>query len=289
MATAKRNEYGPLTRVLLHPADLAFTGERIDEQWRALNFAAAPDPGRARDEYAAFRAILARSGADIVELPANAGLTLDAVYTHDASTISPRGMILCGMGKPARRAEPSAHRLVFETLGMPIAGAIEPPGLLEGGDVVWFDDRTAAIGHGYRTNAAGIAQFKRLLGDDVDVHVVPLPHHRGPGDVFHLMSIISPVDETLAVVYSPLMPVPFREWLLERGMQLVEVPPEEFDAMGANVLALAPRRCVMVEGAPITRARLEAAGAEVLTFAGMEISLKGGGGPTCLTRPLLRI
>lgn len=289
MATAKCNEYGALTRVLLHPADWAFTAEHVEQQWRALNFAAAPDPGRAREEYAAFRALVARSGAEIVELPAQSDLTLDAVYTHDASTISPRGMILCGMGKPARHPEPAAHRLVFEALGVPIAGAIEPPGQVEGGDIVWFDDRTVAIGHGYRTNAAGIAQFKALLGHDVEVHVVPLPHHRGPGDVFHLMSIISPVDETLAIVYSPLMPVPFREWLLERSMQLVEVPPEEFDSMGANVLALAPRRCVMVEGAPMTRARLEAAGAEVLTYDGVEISLKGGGGPTCLTRPLLRV
>jgi N-dimethylarginine dimethylaminohydrolase len=288
VATAKCNEYGPLTRVLLHPADQAFTAEQIEQQWRALNFAAPPDPGRAREEYAAFRALIARSGTEIVELPVHADLTLDAIYTHDASTISPRGMVLCGMGKHTRRHEPAAHRLVFETLGAPIAGTIEPPGQVEGGDIVWFDDRTAAIGHGYRTNAAGIAQFKELIGPDVDVHVVSLPHHRGPNDVFHLMSIISPVDETLAVVYSPLMPVPFREWLLERDMKLVEVPPEEFDAMGANVLALGPRRCVMVEGAPITRARLEAAGAEVLTYDGVEISLKGGGGPTCLTRPLLR-
>jgi N-dimethylarginine dimethylaminohydrolase len=126
------------------------------------------------------------------------------------------------------------------------------------------------------------------VGDDVDVVVVPLPHHRGPGDVFHLMSILSPVDENLAVVYSPLMPVPFREWLANRGIGFVEVPPEEFESMGANVLALGPRRGVMLDGNPVTRARLEAAGAEVSTYDGSEISLKGGGGPTCLTRPLVR-
>ena len=153
---------------------------------------------------------------------------------------------------------------------------------------MWFDGHTVAIGRGYRTNDAGIEQFKQLAGPDVQVQVVALPHHRGAADVFHLMSILSPVDERLAVVYSPLMPVPFREWLLGRGTEFVEVPHEEFEAMGCNVLAIAPRRCVMVEGAPITRARLEAAGAEVLTYPGMEISLKGGGGPTCLTRPLAR-
>ena len=168
-------------------------------------------------------------------------------------------------------------------------GAIEAPGQLEGGDVLWLDARTVAVGRGYRTNDAGIAQLRALLADDVDeVIVVPLPHWRGAGDVFHLMSIISPVDRDLAVVYSPLLPVPFREHLLERGIELVEVPDEEFDTMGANVLAIAPRRCVMVAGNPVTRARLERAGAEVLEYDGSEISLKGGGGPTCLTRPLRR-
>jgi N-dimethylarginine dimethylaminohydrolase len=153
---------------------------------------------------------------------------------------------------------------------------------------VWFDERTVAVGRGYRTNDAGIEQFRDLLGPGVDVIVVPLPHYRGPGDVFHLMSIVSPVDEAAAVVYSPLMPVPFREWLCERGVRLIDVPDEEFESMGTNVLALAPRRCVMLDGNPLTRARLEAAGVQVSVYAGSEISVKGGGGPTCLTRPLER-
>jgi N-dimethylarginine dimethylaminohydrolase len=145
------------------------------------------------------------------------------------------------------------------------------------------------VGRGYRTNAEGIAQLRTLLGDTIDELIeVPLPHWRGPDDVFHLMSIISPVDDDLAVVYSPLLPVPFRERLIERGIALVDVPDGELDAMGANVLALGPRRCVMVAGAPRTRALLERAGAEVLVYPGGEISLKGGGGPTCLTRPIRR-
>jgi N-dimethylarginine dimethylaminohydrolase len=285
---AKFNEYDALTRVLLHSAGHAFTASRIDRQWQALNFSSPPDAARASAEYAAFARLLADAGAEVVELAPHDELTLDAIYTHDASTFSPGGMILCNMGKATRRHEPAAHRRTFDALGVPIAGVIEPPGQVEGGDIVWFDERTVAIGHGYRTNAAGIAQFKALLGDQVDVHVVALPHHRGPDDVFHLMSIISPIDETLAVVYSPLMPVPFRQWLVARGIQFVEVPPEEFDALGANVLALSPRRCVMAAGAPITRTRLEAAGATVSIYEGREISLKGGGGPTCLTRPLSR-
>ena len=154
---------------------------------------------------------------------------------------------------------------------------------------MWLDERTIAVGRGYRTNAAGIEQLHALLGDSVDeVIAVALPHWRGPDDVFHLMSVISPIDRDLALVYSPLMSVPFRERLLERGMTLVEVPDDEFATMGANVLALAPRRCVMLAGNPKTRARLERAGAEVFEYDGQEISVKGGGGPTCLTRPLAR-
>jgi N-dimethylarginine dimethylaminohydrolase len=288
VAATRFNEYGTLKRLLLHPAQAAFSPARVEAQWRALNFTAPPDVSRAVDEYAAFKALVTSSGAQVDELPADADLTLDAVYVRDASMVSPRGIILCRMGKRARQHEPQAQRRAFEGMGLPIAGAIEPPGLLEGGDVVWFDAHTVAIGRGYRTNDAGIEQFKQLAAPEVHVHVVALPHYRGPGDVFHLMSIISPVDERLAVVYSPLMPVSFREWLLDRGISFVEVPPEEFDTMGANVLAIAPRRCVMTDSAPITRAALEAAGAEVLTYSGFEISLKGGGGPTCLTRPLVR-
>lgn len=282
------NEYGPLSRVLLRPPAAVMHPDRISAQWRALNFTAPPDPQRAADEYAAFARLLRSAGARLDELSDAEGLTLDAIYVRDASLVTPAGVILCRMGKPARQHEPADQRRAFEALGLPIAGAIEAPGQIEGGDVVWFNERTLAVARGYRTNDDGIAQLRALVGDHVDVIVVPLPHYRGPADVFHLMSIISPVDERLAVVYSPLMPVPFREWLLARGMQLVEVPDEEFAAMGCNVLAVGPRRCVMVGGAPVTTARLEAAGAEVWTYDGTEISLKGGGGPTCLTRPLER-
>jgi N-dimethylarginine dimethylaminohydrolase len=194
------------------------------------------------------------------------------------------------MGKPERRGEPAAQEVAFRQLGIPVLGAIAAPGTLEGGDVVWLDERTIAVGRGYRTNDAGIRQLRELLGDLIDeMIVVPLPHWRGPGDVFHLMSIVSPIDRDLSVVYSPLMPVPFRERLLERGMALVEVPDEEFASMGANILAVAPRRCLALRGNPVTRRRLEAAGAEVLEYDGANISSAGGGGPTCLTRPLRRI
>jgi N-dimethylarginine dimethylaminohydrolase len=220
-------------------------------------------------------------------LPKGTGVGLDSIYVRDASVITPHGVILCRMGKPERTGEPAAQQAFFQSIGVPMLGAIQPPGTLEGGDVTWLDARTIAVGHGYRTNDAGIRQLREFLGDSIDEFIiVPLPHWRGRSDVFHLMSIISPVDHDLAVVYSPLMPVPFRERLLARGIALVEVPDEEFESMGANVLAVQPRRCLMVAGNPKTRARLEQAGAEVLEYDGAEISLKGGGGPTCLTRPL---
>jgi N-dimethylarginine dimethylaminohydrolase len=284
------SETGPLARVAVkHPREAFGSPARIAREWRELNFTAPPDFARALDEYDAFLAHLTSSDARIDRLPASDPVTLDSVYVRDAAVLSPRGIVLCRMGKPARRAEPAALAAAIGALGLPIAGAIEPPGHLEGGDVVWFDDRTVAVGRGHRTNDEGIRQFKALLGGSVDeVIVVPLPYHRGPDDVFHLMSILSPVDEDLAVAYSPLMPVPFRDWLLARGTRLVEVPDEEFESMGANVLAIGPRRCVALAGNPRTRSRLERAGAQVIEYEGREISLKGGGGPTCLTRPIER-
>ncbi len=160
---------------------------------------------------------------------------------------------------------------------------------MEGGDVAWVGPGTLAVGRGYRTNEEGIRQLGDLVGDAADeILVVPLPHWKGPADVFHLMSIFSPLDDDLALVYSPLLPVPFRETLLERGLSLVEVPDAEFASMGCNVLAVRPRVVVALEGNPETRRRLAAAGVEVQTYTGDEISMKGSGGPTCLTRPLER-
>lgn len=283
------NEYGSITRIALKHARDAFASQTLcDLQWRDLNFTAVPDYAGAIREYDAFAAAVSACGADVVWLPLDERVSLDSVYVRDAALVCDRGVILCEMGKPQRRAEPTVQGELYRALGLPVLGAIEAPGKIEGGDVVWFDARTVAVGRGYRTNDEGIRQFAALLGDDVRVISVPLPHYRGQGDVFHLMSIISPVDRDLAVVYSPLMPVPFREWLIDQGITLVEVPDSEFDSMGANVLAVAPRQCVMVAGNPITRARLESAGAAVVEYDGHQISLKGGGGPTCLTRPLAR-
>ncbi len=283
-------EVGCISRIVVkHARDAFRDAARVNAEWRALNFTAAPDLARAIDQYDRFLALLRSSGAELLTLPANDDVGLDSIYVRDASIVCDRGLILCQMGKPARRTEPAAQAAAFTQWGIPVVGSIQSPGQIEGGDVVWLDNRTIAVGRGYRTNDEGIRQLRQLLGDTIDeLLVVPLPHYRGPSDVFHLMSIVSPIDRDLAVVYSPLMPVPFRERLLDRGITLVEVPDAEFDSMGANVLAIAPRRCVMVAGNPETRKRLEHAGAEVFEYDGSEISLKGGGGPTCLTRPIVR-
>lgn len=284
------NEFAPLDRLIVKHARAAFRSQKAcDAEWRALNFTAAPDAARAIAEYDAFLALVARANPRVDLLPSEERVGLDSIYVRDASIVTPRGMVLCRMGKAARQGEPAVQGGQFRKLGIDVAGVIQPPGQIEGGDVVWFDERTVAVGRGYRTNDEGIRQFSALLGHTVDVITVPLPHYRGPSDVFHLMSIISPVDRDLAVVYSPLVPVPFREWLIERGISLVEVPDDEFDSMGANVLAIAPRQCVMVRGNPMTKAALERAGATVFEYEGAEISLKGGGGPTCLTRPISRL
>ena len=198
-------------------------------------------------------------------------------------------MIICNMGKAERMNEPAAEKKAFEAAGIPVLGVITAPGTLEGGDVVWLDENTLAVGHTYRTNEQGIKQLKALLNPlGVQVITVSLPHYKGPADVFHLMSILSPVDSNLIVVYSPLMPIVFRDMLLQRGYELVEVPDGEFETMGCNVLALAPRECLMVDGNPETKKALEKAGCTVYVYKGAEISIKGGGGPTCLTRPIHR-
>jgi len=290
MIAGAQSEIGAMRRVLLrHPREAWEGDARIGREWRALRYASAPVHAAAVDEYDRFVDLLERLGAATVFAPAGPELGLDSIYVRDAAVMSERGAVLCSMGKAARRDEPQALAPTLDGLAIPVLGRIDGAGRLEGGDVVWLDRRTLVVGRGYRTNDDGVAQLRGLLGDTLDeLLVVPLPHHRGPDDVFHLMSILSPVDRDLAVVYSPLMPVPLRERLLERGVELVEVPPEEFDTLGCNVLAVAPRRCVMVSGNPLTRARLERAGAEVFEFAGGEICAKGAGGPTCLTRPLER-
>ena len=289
MSTTYQSDVGRLRRaVLKHVRDAFVSDSAIDVQWTDLGYLGRPDLSVAAREYDAFVGLLEDLGVELLFLPPAEGVGLDSVYARDAAVVTDAGVIPCSMGKAVRRGEPMAQEGAYRTWGLPVLPAVAGEGRLEGGDVVWLDEMTVAVGLGYRTNAEGISQLGELLGPDVEVVTVALPHFRGPADVFHLMSIVSPMDDDLAVVYSPLMPVPFRELLLSRGFELVEVPEEEYDTLGCNVLAVAPRLCVMAEGSPETRRRMEAAGAEVHVFKAAEICVKGSGGPTCLTRTLER-
>jgi N-dimethylarginine dimethylaminohydrolase len=279
-----------IQRLLLkHPKDAFISPQNIQQQWQDLNYWGCPDFERALREYEHFVELLQKHVPEIVFLPPNDQTGLDSIYVHDPVVVTNRGAILCNMGKPQRRGEPAAVGDFLRELDVPILGAITGEGRLEGGDVVWIDERTLAVGRGYRTNDEGIRQLRQLTADFVDELVaVPLPHWNGPNDVLHLMSLLSPIDHNLAEVYSRLLPVPFREWLLARGIQLLEVPDSEYESMACNILAVAPRKCIMLSGNPRTKALLEREGVEVWEYEGEEISRKGAGGPTCLTLILQR-
>src|SRR5436190_5180577 len=290
MNSTCHSEVGKIKSVFIKNVQQAFiSDEHIDQYWEQLNYLGKPDITIALEEYKNFDSILQQHGAEIFYLPQDETVNMDSIYCRDAAIATNNGMIICNMGKAVRTQEPSAEKKAFEANGIKVLGTITNPGTVEGGDVAWLDEHTLAVGHTYRTNEEGIRQLTALLQPmGVEVIAVPLPHYKGPSDVFHLMSILSPVDKDLAVVYSPLMPIAFRNLLLQRGYQLVKVPDEEFESMGCNVLALSPRKCLMVDGNAKTKERLEAAGCTVIVYKGEEISVKGGGGPTCLTRPVSR-
>ena len=212
----------------------------------------------------------------------------DAIYAYDPVLLTDAGAILLRPGKEGRRAEPDAVATDLEAAGIAVAGRMEAPATAEGGDLFWLDRSTLLAGRGYRTNDDGIAQLRALLGGAVDVVAFDLPHFRGPDECLHLMSFISPLDVDLVVAYLPMVPVRLLQILRARDIRVVEVPDDEFASMGPNVLALGPRIALALAGNPETRRRMEAAGVDVRTYEGTEISLKGEGGPTCLTRPLER-
>lgn len=283
------NNWGKLKTVAIRDVDAAFVSDaRIDAEWKDLNYHSRPDLENARKEYAEVERILAAAGAEIIKLPAAPGLTLDSIYTHDALIVTPRGLVKPRMGKPQRRQESEVNGDALARLGLPIAGEITGDGKVEGGDLVWIDRYTLLAGIGYRTNLEGVRQLGELAGEDVEILWFDMPHFKGRSDVFHLMSCLSPLDHDLAVVYPPLMAVRQVAFLEERGIRFVEVPPEEFDTMGCNVLALGPRHAMMVEGNPVTERRMRDAGVKVEVIRGTDICRKGEGGPTCMTRPLVR-
>jgi N-dimethylarginine dimethylaminohydrolase len=272
---------GRLERVLVRPPLLEDTAN-----WREYGWRAAPDHPSAAAEHEAFCAILEDAGAEVVVSRHDPG-NPDAIYVYDPVLVGDDGAVLLRPGKEGRRAEPASIAEPLGEAGVPIARQLAEPVLVEGGDTVWLDERTLLVGIGYRTNEAALPALGEAF-PGVDVLAFDLPHWNGSGEVMHLMSFVSPLDRDLALVYPRIAPVRLLELLAERGIAAVEVPDEEFETQGPNVLALGPRRALALDGNPGTRVRMERAGVDVSVYQGEEISKKGDGGPTCLTRPLLR-
>ncbi len=256
------------------------------ERWREYGWRAAPDPVRIAEEHEALVAALEEAGAEVV-VGAPLDSALDAIYVHDPAAVTSRGAVLLRPGKELRQVEVDAIERDFRAAGIEVLARLEAPATAEGGDMLWLDERTLVVGRGYRTNDAGVDALRAAL-PEVEVITVDLPYYHGRDEVMHMLSLVSPLADDLALVYLPLMPVRLVELLEERGVSFVEVPDEEFESMACNVLALVPRVVLALDGNPETRRRLEAAGVEVLVYSGEELSRKGDGGPTCLTRPLVR-
>jgi dimethylargininase len=273
---------GTLRRVLVRPPA---TGSWA--AWKAYGWRSEPDAGRLQEEHDAFRELLAGAGAEVVVAGTPQGANPDSIYVYDPALVGNDGALMLRPGKEGRRGEVDVMAADLVEAGVPIAARLLAPAMAEGGDTLWLDERTLLLGRGYRTNDEGIRQLRDAL-PGVDVVVFDLPHFHGSAEVMHLMSLLSPLDLDLAVAYPPLVPVRLMELIAERGVELVEVPDEEFETMAPNVLALGPRVALALEGNDETRRRMEAAGVDVHVYQGDEISRKGDGGPTCLTRPLLR-
>lgn len=277
----------PLRRVAVCTPEAA-GWEAQGERWRELGYLHPINFGVAREQHEELRRALEEAGVEVVELDGS-GLSLDAVYAHDASFMTDDGAICLNMGKAARGGEPARHREFYRQLAVPVAGEIRPPGTVEAGDMVWLDDKTLLVGRGYRTNGAGIEQLRALPGEQgVEVVAAPLPHGGGPGCCLHLMSLMSMLDEGTVLVDLPWLAAETVQLLCERGLRFVEIDACERDTLACNVLALGDKRLLAIAENERTNERLREAGFQVLTFGASEIGINGGGGPTCLTRPIWR-
>ena len=284
------NMVDPIKKILLnHPKNAFFNQNKINSEFKELNFFDAPDYKESLNEYEAFIDLLKSHNIKLYFLDGNIPNTIDSIYAHDPFVISNDGAIICNMGKKNRASEVENVKIFLKNNEIPILGEISTPGKLEGGDVVWINKHNIAVGIGYRSNIEGSRQLGEILSGSVkNIIPVPLPHWNGPNDCLHLMSNLSPIDSNLFLIYSRLLPVQFIQYLKENKIELIEVPFEEYETMACNVLAIAPREVIMLEGNPITKKLLEKENVIVHTYKGSEISLKGAGGPTCLTKPLLR-
>lgn len=290
LAVGSQSMVAPLKRVILKRPEEAFrNSQQIAAQWQDLNYTAAPDLAGACKEHAKFVELLRAAGAEVLLQPEDSRTGLDSIYTHDASLATEKGVILFQTGKPQRRGEGPALGDALRKWDIPVLGTIDGEATAEGGDMIWLDRTTLIVGRSFRTNSAGVAALKRLIEPlGVKVIAVDLAYGTGPADVLHLMSFMSMLDDDLAVVHRPLMPVALFELLQERRIQMVDIAEKEYPTQACNILAVAPRKLIMLRGNPVSADRLRAAGCEVHELEGAEISMKGAGGPTCLTRPILR-
>jgi N-dimethylarginine dimethylaminohydrolase len=280
----------PLQRVLVcSPRTAGWNQADRTAHWEQLGFHHAPDFATAQSQHEALCRELVAAGAEVIELPPSNELSLDAVYTHDSSLSTDYGLIVMRLGKSNRHPEGARHAEFCATLAIPTLGTITPPATTEAGDILWLDPETLLIGHGYRTNRAGIEQMRALLAPHaITVLSAPLPHGPGPSACLHLMSLISLLDDHTALVDLPWLAVETIELLKSRGFQFIEIDYSERDTLACNILALGDNRILAIEENKNTNARLRHAGFDVRTFPGSELCINGSGGPTCLTRPLLR-
>jgi N-dimethylarginine dimethylaminohydrolase len=281
---------GRLERVLVcSPREAGWNLAANADRWQQLGFFHPPDFGAAQAQHDELCSLLSAFGTEVLRLPAASDLSLDAVYTHDPSLASDRGLIGLHPGKTNRIPEAQRHVDFCRTVGIPELGRIQPPGKAEAGDMVWLDSKTLLIGRGYRTNTAGIEQMRALLGpQDVEVLSAPLPHGTGPSACLHLMSLMSLLDEQTVLVDLAWLAVETVELLQSRGYKFIEIEYSERDTLACNVLSLGEKRLVALEENQKTNQKLRHTGFDVQTFPGSELCVNGGGGPTCLTRPLLR-
>ena len=283
LAFGAQSMTAPLREVLVKRPAAAF-GAAFDDP--AHGYLHRVDLAAAQREHDALTQLLTDLGATVHELGEEHDP--DLTYTFDPVLVTDRGVLPLLPGKPNRVGEQAVIERWLNAHGVPTVGRIEGDGRAEGGDTFWLDEHTLCVGRTLRTNRAGVAQLEAILQPEVEVEVLDVPYWKGAGELVHLMSVISPIADDLSVVYMPLLPCGLLEILLERDVRLVEVPDEEFLSLGCNVLAVGPGVAVMAEGNPIMRSRLEAAGAEVHAFPAGEVGVNGSGGPTCLTRPILR-
>lgn len=279
-----------LKTVLLKNPQAAFKSQKtIDLQWQDLNFIDKPDFKKSVTQYENFIDILNDNNVEILYIPEDEITSLDSIYTHDPIFMTPNGAVIGNMGKTQRKPETIMMKNYLNEIGVPILGEIINDATLEGGDVIWIDEKTVAAGLTYRTNNKGIDQLRKILSTiSIEVISVDLPHWNGPVDVLHLMSLISPLNENLFLIYKKLLPISLLKLLKKLDIKTISIADEDYDSLGCNVLPLSTTKCLITSGNDKTFKIIEENGIEVIEFQASEICYKGSGGPTCLTRPIYR-